>query len=243
LLVVPVANALGLQGLPLFFVAGALVSLLLFRHVPESPGGDVVRERMRWREISWQSMRILGLLQFIAVARAFVITGIGTFLPIYMHQKGFSLFFAGATATLFQGIGSLGGLLGGHLSDIFSRSRMMQIPLLLVAPCLLAFFFLDGWIRFVCLAAGGVALYLSLPLNVVMAIELFPRHAGTVSALIIGFAWGIGALLLTPFGLAAERFGLEAAMIGLTLLSLTAVAAAFLLTDNISKTKKELVRA
>ncbi len=243
LLVVPVANAVGLEGLPVFVFAGALASFLLFRHIPESPGGGVVRERIRWREVSWQRMRTLGLLQFIAIVRAFVITGIGTFLPIYMHHKGVSLFFAGATATLFQGLGSLGGLLGGHLSDVFSRPRMMQIPLLLVAPFLLAFFFFDGWIRFVCLSLGGVALYLSLPLNVVMAIELFPRHAGTVSALMIGFAWGIGGLLLAPFGLAAERFGLEAVMIGLSLLILTAVAAAFLLTDNIGKTKKELVRA
>jgi len=180
-------------------------------------------------------LRVLGLLQLIAIVRAFVITGMGTVLPIYMNQKGMSLFWAGATGTLFHGIGSLGGLIGGHLGDTMNRNRFMQVPLLLAAPLLLGFLYLDGPIRFLCLAIGGIALYISLPLNVVLAVELFPRHAGTMAALMIGFAWGIGGLMLTPFGIAAEHFGLDATMTALIFLLLIAGVAAFLLPESQSE--------
>lgn len=139
---------------------------------------------------------------------------------------------AGATAALFFGIGSLGGLAGGHLSDYFTRARVMQVPTAAAVPALLGSFYLEGVFRFVCLMIGGVALYFSLPLNVVMAQELFPRQAGTVAALMIGFAYGVGGLSLAPLGLAAEHFGLKTTLMWLALLTSLAAAAAFLLNDD-----------
>jgi len=233
LIVVPVATALGLKGLPVLIVIGALLSFLLFRYVPEVAAREATTNtRFNWRNLSVPRLRALGLLQLIAVFRAFVITGIGTFLPIYMNQKGVPLFWAGATGTLFHGIGSLGGLIGGHFADKMNRNRFMQVPLLLAVPLLLGFFYFDGVMRFFCLAIGGIALYISLPLNVVLAVELFPKNAGTMAALMIGFSWGVGGLLLTPFGVAAERFGLEATMIALIAFLLIAVLAAFLLPET-----------
>jgi FSR family fosmidomycin resistance protein-like MFS transporter len=236
LIVVPVAMALGLRGLPVLFFAGALLSFLLFRYIPAAPGRAGRPQPVNWRNLPLPRLRTLGLLQIIAVVRAFVIAGLATFLPVYMYQNGVSLFFAGATGTLFHGIGSLGGLVGGHLGDRINRNRFMQVPMFIAVPLLLGFFYMDGAVRYFCLMFGGIALYLSLPLNVVLAVELFPRHAGTVSALMIGFAWGVGGLLLTPFGVAADRFGLEAAMIGLILLLLAGVGAALLLVDEKEKT-------
>jgi FSR family fosmidomycin resistance protein-like MFS transporter len=211
-------------------LAGALLSFALFRQVPEVvEGKKMSKTSFGWRDVSISRLRVLGILQLIAIVRAFVITGIGTFLPVYMNQKGMPLFWAGATGTLFLGIGSLGGLLGGHLGDNLNRNRFMQVPLLLAVPMLLGFFYFEGVIRFFCLALGGMALYVSLPLNVVLAVELFPGNAGTMAALMIGFSWGVGGLLLTPFGVVATTIGLETTMIALTLLLLIAAGAAFLL--------------
>lgn len=232
LVVVPVATSLGLRGLPLLIVAAAAASFLLYRHVPEVAAGRETRVKVDWRRLPWPRFRQLGLLQFVAVVRSSVVTGYATFLPVYMHQQGLSLFSAGATATLFLGIGSLGGLAGGHLSDYFTRQRVMRISMAATVPLLLGFFYFAGAFRFVCLAAGGLALYSSLPLNVVMAQELFPRQTGTVAALMIGFAWGLGGLLLAPLGVAAEHFGLKPTLIGLALLTLLAAIAVFLISDE-----------
>lgn len=233
LIVVPVATALGLRGLPILAAAGVFYSFLLFRYIPEADTWETpAKPTFSWHKISFPRLRTLGLLQLIAVIRAFVITGIGTFLPIYMHQKGMPFFWAGATGTLFHGIGSFGGLIGGHLGDGINRNRFMQLPLLIAVPMLLGFFYFEGVIRFFFLALGGIALYISLPLNVVLAVELFPKNAGTMAALMIGFAWGIGGLLLTPFGVAAEHLGLGTTMVALIFLLIIAAAAAFFLPEE-----------
>jgi FSR family fosmidomycin resistance protein-like MFS transporter len=53
----------------------------------------------------------------------------------------------------------------------------------------------------------------SLPVNVVLGQELSPRHAGIISSLMMGAAWGLGALLIYPMGALADRIGLDHAML------------------------------
>ena len=46
-----------------------------------------------------------------------------------------------------------------------------------------------------------------------MAQELAPRQAGTVSALMMGFAWGVAGLIFVPFiGWASDRLTMQTAM-------------------------------
>ena len=45
---------------------------------------------------------------------------------------------------------------------------------------------------------GGVILLFTIPVNVVMAQELAPSQAGTVSALMMGFAWGMAGMVFIP---------------------------------------------
>jgi FSR family fosmidomycin resistance protein-like MFS transporter len=48
------------------------------------------------------------------------------------------------------------------------------------------------------------------PINVVMAQELVPSQAGTVSALMMGFAWGTAGLIFIPLtGWASDLLSLH----------------------------------
>jgi FSR family fosmidomycin resistance protein-like MFS transporter len=78
---------------------------------------------------------------------------------------------------------------------------------------------------------GSFALQSSLPVNVVMGQELSPRHASTISSLLMGFAWGAGALLIGPVGALADRAGLHAALLALTSLTAVGFACAMLVPD------------
>ena len=55
----------------------------------------------------------------------------------------------------------------------------------------------------------------SLPVNVVLGQELSPRHSSTISSLLMGAAWGVGALLIGPIGALADHLGLTAALAAL----------------------------
>ncbi len=65
---------------------------------------------------------------------------------------------------------------------------------------------------YVLLALGGTFLNVAVPINVVMAQRLVPGGASTVSALMMGFAWGAGALLSPITGALSAQIGFTRAL-------------------------------
>jgi len=59
-------------------------------------------------------------------------------------------------------------------------------------------------------------LLFTIPVNVVMAQELVPAQAGTVSSLMMGFAWGMAGLVFIPLvGRASDVFSMHAVLMAL----------------------------
>jgi FSR family fosmidomycin resistance protein-like MFS transporter len=68
----------------------------------------------------------------------------------------------------------------------------------------------------------------TIPVNVVMAQQLAPAQAGTVSALMMGFAWGMAGMVFIPIiGVLADATSLHAALASLTVCPLIGVALAW----------------
>jgi predicted MFS family arabinose efflux permease len=94
-------------------------------------------------------------------------------------------------------------------------------------PFYVAFFLLSEKPALVCLVVGYCFLQASLPVNVVLGQELSPRHSGTISSVLMGAAWGLGALLISPIGILADRAGLDRALLVLSSLILVGLACAW----------------
>jgi FSR family fosmidomycin resistance protein-like MFS transporter len=78
------------------------------------------------------------------------------------------------------------------------------------------------------LLMSGLVLLFTIPVNVHMAQELAPSQAGTVSALMMGFAWGLAGLMFVPaIGFASDRLTMHTAMSGLMVLPLIGFALTF----------------
>ena len=56
-----------------------------------------------------------------------------------------------------------------------------------------------------------------------------PRHSSTISSLLMGAAWGVGALLVAPIGALADAFGVRAALAALSAFLLLGLACALAL--------------
>jgi FSR family fosmidomycin resistance protein-like MFS transporter len=208
---IPVVLAIGLERLPFVAIIGVLVAVLLYFQAPPYPAANskpnslsVDEMRARWGP--------LALLFVVVVVRAFVLISFSSFIPIYLHHSGLSLMSSGAAVTLFLAVGSMGALLGGRLSTRLGGALSLQLSMLLTLPALWGFLHAPGLLRFVSLAAAGLALYFSFPVNVVMAQSLFPEKAGTVSALMIGVGWGTAGALLIPAGVLADKVGVGMAL-------------------------------
>lgn len=163
----------------------------------------------------------LALLYFAVVSRSAVSYGFMTLLPLYLHARGFSLTAGGTTVAIYSALGALGGFAGGWLADRWGGRRVVMLSFLLSAPLYFGFLFVPGTGGLALLVLGSFVLQSSLPVNVVMGQELSPRHSSTISSLLMGAAWGLGALLIGPIGAISDRFGLTAGLA--TLAAMTVV--------------------
>jgi FSR family fosmidomycin resistance protein-like MFS transporter len=160
-------------------------------------------------------LRPLALLYFVVVFRSAVSYGFMTFLPLRLHQHGFAVATGGWILTAYLALGALGGFLGGWLADRWGGRRVVVASFLGATPLYFAFLYLPDVPGLVALILGSFVLQASLPVNVVLGQELSPRHSSTISSLLMGAAWGVGALLISPIGALADHFGLTAALTAL----------------------------
>ena len=222
----------GLEGAWVAAIPGVAVSLLLVAFL--SPGGEGV---VRTRKVDFHALRSvwkpLTILYFLVFLRSIIQITYAQFLPLYLsRERGYSLRDASLTLTLYLTAGAVGGFLGGHLSDRFGGRAVILFSMIGSVPFLALFFLASGALSIAGLTLGGLILLFTIPVNVVMAQELLPAQAGTVSALMMGFAWGGAGIIFIPLtGWAADHFTLGHTLAALTVFPLVG----FFLTMRLSK--------
>lgn len=182
-------------------------------------------------------LRPLVMIYFTVVCRSAVSSGFATFLPLWVHAHGGTVTQGGVLTTVYLTFGAMGGFIGGWLADRFGGRRVVRRSFMFAIPFYALFFILHGVPSVVALLVGYTIMQASLPVNVVLGQELSPRHAGIISSLLMGAAWGLGALLVYPIGAFADRVGLDRAL--LLLSSLIVVGA--LCARGIGRREHEIV--
>lgn len=209
---VAVVSAFGLERTWVAVIPGLLASGLMvawFMRVPPRPRHEAKRVPLRaLRPV----MRPLTLLYFSTVSRSTVSYGFMTFLPLYLSARGYTLSESGMMLSLYLVLGAIGGFFGGWLSDRIGGHRVIVLSFLLAAPLYFAFLVLPDALGLPCVILGSFVLQSSLPVNVVLGQELSPQHSSTISSLLMGAAWGMGALIIGPIGAFADHYGLRAAL-------------------------------
>ena len=226
---VGVVSAFGLEGTWVAVAPGLLASALLlawFSRVPPRPRHEARHVPLReLRPVA----RPLSLLYFVTVSRSTVSYGFMTFLPLYLNARGYEFSQSGTIVSAYLLLGALGGFFGGWLSDRIGGHRLIVLSFLAAAPLYLGFLVLPDALGIPCVILGSFALQSSLSVNVVLGQELSPKHSSTISSLLMGAAWGMGALLIGPIGALADHYGLHAALAVLSCALLGGLTCAILL--------------
>jgi FSR family fosmidomycin resistance protein-like MFS transporter len=197
-------------------VPGVLAAVALICLLPreDSNTRTTLRKTVDWSEIALVRKPLL-VLYFLVFIRSVVQVTYAQFLPLYLHrERGVPISSANYMLSAYLLFGAIGGFIGGHLADRFGGRLVIMISMIGSLPLLGLFFLLGtGWLAAAGLALGGLVLLFTIPVNVVMAQDLAPRQAGTVSALMMGFSWGMAGLLSIPFtGWLADRIGMHTAL-------------------------------
>ena len=187
-----VAQRWGLPGASWLAIPGVILTLVLLVWQRPPVRETHIRQRFDWSPLRavWKPMTLLYFLVFI---RSAVQVTFGQFLPLYLTTvRGYSLSHASYTLSLFLTGGAVGGILGGHMADRFGGRRVIMASTIGSVPFLTMFVFTTGLVSTISLMLGGLILLFTIPVNVVMGQELAPSQTGTISALMMGFAWAAG---------------------------------------------------
>ncbi|MBI2686401.1 MAG: MFS transporter [Acidobacteria bacterium] len=203
----------GLESTWMGAAPGVLVTLLLAAQFQLAPASRETSNHFDVEALKAKRRPLL-ILFLLVYVRSIVQMVFSQFLPLYLNrERGFSVQSAALGLTLYLASGGLGGFLGGNLADRFGGKRVILISMAGCLPFLALFFLTEGWVALASLAMAGLLLLFTIPVNVVMGQQLVPAQAGTVSALMMGFAWGSAGLVFIPMvGWAADRVGLGTAM-------------------------------
>jgi MFS transporter, FSR family, fosmidomycin resistance protein len=230
LLIVTYVGAVGIERTPWLIVPGLValggLAMTLRRALPRLPA------RSRATRGPFRIPRPLVLLWVVIVLRSMTATSFSNFLAVIVTRQGGSTFMGGAALSAYLFCGALGGFLAGNLSDRVGRRVVIAGTLALAPPFLLLFLHGPAVLAVPSVAAAGLFLLSSTPVGVVAAQELVPGQVGLVSGLVMGLAWGVGGLILTPVGWLAERFGLATVMSVVALLPLVAAGLSLFYRDT-----------
>jgi FSR family fosmidomycin resistance protein-like MFS transporter len=246
LVITPLVLAFGLRAslvpvLPVLLVAGFLVTqlpLLAALH-PSAPAHSVAATPVpdRWGPF--------GRLAVVVVTRSVVYTGLATFLPlVFVGVLGTSKARGAAALSILLGTGVVGTLLGGRLADRYGRRIVLLVGMTALAPLLFALSAArDPRVATLLLVPIALALYLPFSVLVVMGQEYLPNRVGTASGVTLGLAVTSGGIAAPILGAIADRWGIGAPLLVVSVLPLLAVALALTLPDSRADVPAEVVRA
>jgi FSR family fosmidomycin resistance protein-like MFS transporter len=221
LLIVTYVGALGLARTPwLLLPALAVLAWMagsLKRNLPLQDGGNA-RRCARLNKLS----RMFFLLWLVIVFRSMTAISFTNFLAVLITDRGASTFIGGAGLSIFRLSGVLSGFIAGGLSDRFGHKPVILGTLILSIPFFLLFLYGPTSLSLLFLGGAGLLIFASVPVGVVAAQELSPENTGLVSGLVMGLAWGMGGLILTPIGWLADIYGLIPVMTVVSFLPLLA---------------------
>ena len=230
LMFAPFAERFGLHWTPVLAIPGLLVIAIFLLRVPRF---ELPVATTRGLSALRPYAKPLTLLYLIVVLRTTTSIAIATFLPVMLTRRGMSVGAAGAIAAAYLFASGIGGFFGGPAADRFGPRRVIAWSLVLSTPFLFVAPMLEGLPFVLALMVGGFFLQSTLPVNVIFGQAIAPVSAATVSSLMMGFAWGTGGLTVPLTGLVADRIGIEATLLGLSVVPLVAAALALPLPSKV----------
>lgn len=235
--ILTIVLGLGLERSYVALLPAVIFVLALARYFPKSglPSPAVRVKRAAVTTLRLRDLVPFSLLWLVVWLRSTVILSLITFLPTLQTMRGLSLAAGGTSIAIFMIFGALGGLVGGGLSDRVGRKRMVVLSFLLIIPAFYGFLHVSIRWTFFFLAPLGFLFFLGESPCIVMAQETVPGRGGTMSALIMGFTWGMAGLVLVGIGTLADAFGLTQAINLLLYLPPIALVLAFFLREVTSE--------
>ncbi|QWG33043.1 MFS transporter [Bacillus mycoides] len=219
LIFVPLGQ-IGSLGFTAFAAVGIVLLLFVSKWYKNELATGAVRSKKRAALeaenaiVSTHIKFVIILLVFLTFVRSWYGAGIGNFYQFYLIEHyGLSIKNAQYFVFAFMIAGVLGTFFGGPLADRFGKKKIIVFSMLGSAPLALLLPHVSlMWVVPLFLCIGFISSS-SFSVIVVYAQELVPGKVGMVSGLIVGLAFGLGALGAVVLGKLADMYSLQFIML------------------------------
>ncbi len=161
------------------------------------------------------------VLIFLVFARSWYFSGIGNYYQFYLiDDYGLTIRQAQIYLFIFMAAGVIGTFFGGPLADRLGKRNMIFWSLAGTAPLALVLPHVELWVVIPLFFLIGFILNTSFAVTVVYAQELLPGRIGMVSGLIVGLAFGLGAIGSVLLGKMADATSISFTMFAVSFLPL-----------------------
>jgi len=173
------------------------------------------------------------LLVFLVFARSWFHAGMTSFYSFYViNQYEVTIAQAQIYLFIFLAAGALGTFAGGPLADRYGKKNIIMLSMLGSAPLTLLLPHVGPILAYPLVFIIGFIILSSFSVSVVYAQELVPGRIGMVSGLIVGLAFGMGAVGSVALGIMADSFGLTKTILFTVSLPLLGILTFFLPSDQ-----------
>jgi FSR family fosmidomycin resistance protein-like MFS transporter len=167
---------------------------------------DLFRQRLAGNQsILRQFMPITGIILLISLSRSAAYA----YLPVYIVEKGGSLWMSGLAISLYFGAGIPGNYLGGALHDRIGAKFVAAIALAGFAIFFSASIFTNGLVQLFLISLMGVFSFMLMPSIMAMLVENNPSDRSLTNGLFLGLSYGLIAVAGVLAGYLLDHFQTE----------------------------------
>lgn len=233
LIILSAISIWGLEGAYRVILIGLAATVLLFvkiRNIPMTLNNSIHSPKLMF--VLKRQKEVYIISGVLVLSKSFMILALTSFLPIYMTNKGASLWFAGAALSVIELAGATGTLLSGTLSDKIGRRNMLLITTLLAPFFMLIFVYSDGWILFPTLIILGLLVFAVSPVAMAYVLENEEEYPATANSIFMALNFGVGSVVALFIGFLGDSIDLDFTYIASALLSLIALPFIFKMPKN-----------
>jgi FSR family fosmidomycin resistance protein-like MFS transporter len=206
--------------------------LLAAPALPSVPVEHHQASRSTTQTIGW----VVAAFVLLVAMRSSIQAAYTAFLPTLFAGRGWEATAYGALAGTFMFAAGIGNVITGELADRFGMRPATVWPLLAGVPAgLVCLWAPTPAAAFVAAGLAGLLIGGQHSVLVVHAQRLLPARQGFAAGLILGFTFAAGGIGTWLGGLVADRVGLLAVMLAITLLGIPAALLALTLPGRVEK--------